>query len=152
GHYVNADFGLDDATRSSFAALTAAFAVVGTCAVIWDVTGSADEDRRLTRSAASVSVMRTPVAFSFASDDSVLQTESRVLRLGNADGADVLIYPGLVVLRTNNDIALIDPRELVIQFEVTRFVETGFVPPDSEVVDRAWAKSNKDGSPDRRFA
>jgi len=32
-----------------------------------------------------------------------------------------------------------------------RFIEEEPVPPDAAVVGQAWAKSNKDGSPDRRF-
>ncbi len=38
-----------------------------------------------------------------------------------------------------------------IEIEGVRFHETEGVPSDAEVVGHTWAKTNKDGSPDRRF-
>jgi len=47
--------------------------------------------------------------------------------------------------------ALIDSREIQLLHERTRFIEDGTVPSDAQIVGQAWAKSNKDGTPDRRF-
>jgi hypothetical protein len=46
---------------------------------------------------------------------------------------------------------LIDSREVTLSFRPQRFIEEQAVPSDTKVVSQAWAKSNKDGSPDRRF-
>jgi hypothetical protein len=46
---------------------------------------------------------------------------------------------------------LIDSREATLTFKNQRFIEEGAVPSETQVVGKAWAKSNKDGSPDRRF-
>lgn len=115
------------------------------------MTFTRENDRHATRSAASTSVERRQVRFSITDEDEVLQTSAKSLRLQNANGADVEIYPGFVLLRDRADIALIDLREVTIEFSQSQFVEEGTVPPDASVVGTVWAKTNKDGSPDRRF-
>ena len=42
-------------------------------------------------------------------------------------------------------------RELKVNVTGVRFHEDEAVPVDDEVVGRAWARTNKDGSADRRF-
>jgi len=39
----------------------------------------------------------------------------------------------------------------MLTYKPQHFIEDEFVPSDAQVVDEAWAKSNRDGSPDRRF-
>lgn len=72
--------------------------------------------------------------------------------MGNANGDDLYIYPGFVMMRSpGRDFALLDVRDLSVELRLSRFVEEEKIPEDSEVIDRKWAKTNKDGSPDRRF-
>lgn len=74
------------------------------------------------------------------------------MRFENVNGDDILIYPGVAVIpRADGAFALIDIRELQIGVEGVRFHEDEDVPKDAEVVGYTWAKTNKDGSPDRRF-
>jgi hypothetical protein len=44
--------------------------------------------------------------------------------------------------------ALIDSREVTLGAQVTRLIEEDAIPTETQVVGHAWAKSNKDGSPD----
>jgi hypothetical protein len=53
--------------------------------------------------------------------------------------------------RGATDYALIDLRELRLEVEPIRFIESDVVPYDTQIVGHAWARSNRDGSPDRRF-
>jgi hypothetical protein len=151
GAFIDADFGLDEHTRAAFEQVARAFELAAECARIWDVTSIRPNDRKVTRSAASSSVERTLVRFSI-SEDPVLQTDEKVLRLQNSIGADLLVYPGFVLMQNEHDLALIDFREMTIAYRESRFIEEETVPPDAIVVDHTWAKCNKDGSPDRRFA
>jgi hypothetical protein len=48
-------------------------------------------------------------------------------------------------------LALIDVREITVEFSASRFLEPRGMPHDTRLVSQAWFKSNKDGSPDRRF-
>jgi len=74
------------------------------------------------------------------------------MRFENVNGDDILIYPGVAVIpRADGVFALIEIRELQVTIDGVRFHETEGVPRDSKVVGQTWAKTNKDGSPDRRF-
>ena len=53
--------------------------------------------------------------------------------------------------RADGMFALIDVRDLNMGFEVATFLEQEAVPADAEVIGATWAKTNNDGSPDRRF-
>ena len=151
GAFINADFALDDGTRASFEQLTKAFEAVAQCARIWNTTSDRLNDRKETRSYASHTVERMPVRFAI-SEDPVLQTDGKVLRLVNANDADLLVYPGFVFMMDGYDLALIDLREVTITYAALQFVEREGPPADAAVIGQTWAKCNKDGSPDRRFA
>lgn len=151
GAYIDADFALDDATRATFEQLVQAFVEVSGCARIWDVTSSALVDQYRERSSATDSIDRRSVTFQVIEQDEVLQTTAKSLRLQNANGADLNIYPGFLLMQRGTDLALVDLREVTVEFMPKRFIEEERVPADSMVVDHTWAKCNKDGSPDRRF-
>ncbi len=153
GSYVDADFALDEHTSAAYEKLVSAFSDLVSCGAIWDVTSSRAEDRYQTRSAAGTTVERKSVRFGTSGGvDDVLQTEARRLCLQNANGADLVLYPGFVLMQSGWSLALIDLREVTVEFSTCRFLERENIPHDSKVVGQAWAKSNKDGSPDRRFA
>ena len=74
------------------------------------------------------------------------------MRFENVNGDDILLYPGVAVIpRADGAFALIDLRELQISSEYLRFHEEEGVPSDSRIDGYTWAKTNKNGSPDRRF-
>ena len=74
------------------------------------------------------------------------------MRFENVNGDDILLYPGVAVIpRADGAFALIDLRELQISSEYRRFHEEEGVPSDSRIDGHTWAKTNKNGSPDRRF-
>ena len=52
---------------------------------------------------------------------------------------------------TRSDFALVDLKELDVGFALTQFTETDPVPSDAKMVRKVWAKSNKNGTRDRRF-
>lgn len=74
------------------------------------------------------------------------------MRFENANGDDILLYPGVAVIpRADGAFALIDLRELQISAEPRGFHEEDGVPNDASIAGHTWAKTNKNGSPDRRF-
>ena len=118
---------------------------------IWDITSESDVDQFRERSNASRSLYRKLVRFDYVSND-LIEFDGKAMRFQNANGNDILIYPGVALIPSDNgDFALIDLRELNICGGVTRFIESEGVPHDSEIVDHTWFKVNKNGSPDRRF-
>lgn len=70
----------------------------------------------------------------------------------NGNGADIYFYPNFIIVYSSKEkFAIIGLNELRLTFTPVRFIETGNVPADSKIIDRTWAKVNKNGTPDKRF-
>jgi Protein of unknown function (DUF4236) len=118
---------------------------------IWDVTGAYANDRVATRSAASTSIKITPVQFGIRALEDVTSTYDP-LWMKNANGADFYFYPGFIVMFSDRkNFGLIGMNELKFKHESVRYIETSAVPHDAKIIDRTWAKVNKNGTPDKRF-
>jgi hypothetical protein len=149
---INVDFALDHATLDAFAAMVRIFEDLSRSVKIWDITSAVEIQRARDRTLASEALTRTSVQLGLASSE-IIDSAYHALRFPNANGDDICIYPGFVMTQSKNgDFSLIDVRELEVTIRGTRFVEEEAVPPDSEVVGETWKKTNKDGSPDKRFA
>jgi hypothetical protein len=152
GCSIEVDFAFDQQTKDAYDALAGSFEQLGMCARIWDITSSAAVNRVAERTTASTAVERSSVTARLGSSK-LIESEKRALRLGNANGEDIYIYPGFIMMPgVTDDFALIDIRELEVTAGAQRFVEAESVPSDSQVVDHTWKKANKDGTRDRRFA
>jgi Protein of unknown function (DUF4236) len=149
--HVEIKFETNDTAKKAYASLVRAFDVLRTSTLIWDITSDRSTHRVIERTAASRMLTRNLVAVDFSTSD-LVRFEGRPMRFQNVNGEDILIYPGVAIMpRADGAFALIDLREIRLEFEAARFIEEEGVPSDSQVVDQAWAKANKDGSPDLRF-
>ena len=150
---LNIDFNMDQSILEEYNVLKKSFEKLITCQKIWDVTSSQYIDRVKERSAASTSVSRIPVMFSFGTLD-YINTKYDAFKFHNANGGDLYIYPGFIVMPSehNQDFAIIDFRDLELEHHLQRFVETESIPSDSKVIDRTWQYVNKNGSPDKRYS
>jgi hypothetical protein len=127
------------------------FAALSECQRIWDMLERRKINRIVERSAAHEAIARELVSFSLDSCD-LIQWEQKIPHLPNRAGGDLYIYPGFILYRASKQaFALVDSREVTLTFRPVRFIEEAALPSDTQVVGQAWAKSNKDGSPDRRF-
>ncbi|MDB5679365.1 DUF4236 domain-containing protein [Sphingomonas bacterium] len=149
--HIPLSFETSDDAKRAYGSMVRAFDTLRGSNRIWDVTFDRDVHRVIERSSASRTLDRRPVDVDFASSD-LIQFEGRALRFGNVNGEDILIFPGIVLMpRADGAFAIIDLREVQLDFQFQNFIEEEPVPPDSKVVGQTWAKVNKDGSPDRRF-
>jgi hypothetical protein len=127
------------------------FAALSGSQKIWNVLAERPIDRVKERSTADTSITRDAVAFSLDHCD-LIAWEQQVPHLRNRTGGDMYVYPGFILYRASKQaFALIDFREVSLAFVSTRFTESEPMPSDAVVVGHTWARSNKDGSPDRRF-
>lgn len=148
---ISVNFEAGDTAQRAYAALVRAFDGLRLSDKKWDVTADRSTDRLSERTLAQRAVDRHPVSFEFSSTD-LIQFSGRAMHFENVNGDDILIYPGVAVIpRADGVFALIDIRELQIDVEGVRFHEDESVPRDANVVGHTWAKTNKDGSPDKRF-
>ena len=144
-------FEAGDAAQRAYSSMVRAFEALKLSAKKWDVTADRSTNQFVERTLANRTVNRHPVAFEFSSTD-LMQFSGRAMRFENVNGDDLLIYPGVAVIpRADGVFALIDIRELQITVDGVRFHEIEGVPRDAKVVGQTWAKTNKDGSPDKRF-
>jgi hypothetical protein len=121
------------------------------CRFIWDTLTESAVNQKVKRSAASREIAREAVTF-LTSRSEIIDWDQKVPRLVNRNGGDLFLYPGFVLYGTSREaFALVDFRDIKVEFEATGFLEEERVPDDSRVINRVWAKVNKDGSPDRRF-
>ena len=146
------DFNLDNQALNEYISLENHFDLLSKSMKIWDVTSSQENDMVKTRSAASSSVGRTPVNFERGQLD-YISMKYIPLKLNNANGGSLYIYPGFLVMpsKISEAFAIIDFRDLHFEHHAQRFIEEEGVPSDSHVVDQTWRYVNKNGSPDRRF-
>ena len=127
------------------------FSLLGRAARIWDTLGQRSANRVLERTTASRIVSREPVAFRLARCE-IIESEWNVPHLANANGGDIYLYPGFVLYFVSPEaFALLEYKDVQLMSSPTRFIEEEPLPSDSKVVGETWTKTNKDGTPDRRF-
>lgn len=144
-------FESSDASQRAYAEMVRAFDILRSSAKKWDITADKATDKFAERTLATRSVNRIPVTFDFSSTE-LIQFTGRAMRFENINGDDILLYPGVAVIpRADGAFALIDLRELQISAEHRGFHEEDGVPNDATIAGYTWAKTNKNGSPDRRF-
>ncbi|NJK52789.1 MAG: hypothetical protein HC936_08055, partial [Leptolyngbyaceae cyanobacterium SU_3_3] len=119
---------------------------------IWDVTHAKKVDRVKERSFASTAIDRKVISSPQRTID-FIKTDIPPLYLLNHNGPDIYIYPRFLVLfKSAQRFGIFDLKEVTVRFSLTNFVETEKVPSDSEIVNYTWAKVNKNGTRDKRFA
>ncbi len=148
---VNLEIDFDLDIKRKFDQLYQAFVRLTTSRKIWDITSAHYQDRVATRSSANTLVKRIDVNFSVRSLP-FIKSEYQALYFKNANGADLYFYPTFVVMYTNDsNFAIIGIDELHLFQSNVRFTETSAVPSDSKIIDRTWAKVNRNGTRDKRF-
>lgn len=128
------------------------FAALCDCAAIWDVKTRQATDKFHERTTANTKIMRERVRFGLATCD-LIEWEQKVPHLQNAKGGDMYLYPGFILYRAAREaFSLIEYHDAPGNVTAVSFQEEDGVPTDSQVIGQTWAKANKDGSRDRRFA
>jgi len=149
--YLKMDIEFDPDLKGKFDILTDAFMQLSRSEKIWDVTNAEAQNRVAARSAASTLVMKREVTIGIKHIPDI-KSEFTPLWLKNANGADLYFYPGFIIMYdSHKHFGVIGLNELEFHYDAVRFIEEGTVPKDSRIIDRTWAKVNKNGSPDRRF-
>jgi hypothetical protein len=146
------EFDLPDNLKDLFGRLSDAVAALAGSQRIWDTVSSVATDRGRERTTASQSIARRPVGISLGTCD-LIQGSLKVPHLMNANGGEIFLYPAFVLYFVSQQaFALVDIRNVTLDYNLISFIEEETVPTDAELIGHTWKKANKDGSPDRRFA
>lgn len=141
----------DDKLGSVYNNLEKQFNDLSSSEYIWDITTSELIDRVKTRSAASNVINRKKVNISTSSVD-LIRSEKSAFHFQNANGGDIYVYPTVcIVVDSNKEFALIDYKDIQLEYNQSRFLEEEEFPNDATQIGTTWAKVNKDGSRDKRF-
>jgi hypothetical protein len=128
------------------------FAALCDCAAIWDVKSHQATDKFHERTIADSKIGRERVRFELDNCD-LIAWEQKIPHLRNVKGGDLYLYPGFILYRAAREaFSLIEYHDVAAEPKNVGFHEEDGVPADSKVIGTTWAKANKDGSRDRRFA
>ena len=153
---VEIEYDANEMATRYYANLVVAFAALIRCARIWDITEictlSAAEQVAM-RSSARQSNQRKLVDIGWANSN-LIRFEGKALRFGNANGNEMLLYPGMMIVpdKYGHNVALLDLKHVDVKCEVVNFQEEEALPHDAVVVGHTWTRANRDGSRDLRFA
>lgn len=140
-----------DVVKFAYSRLVDSFGRMAMSERIWDMVSHAAVNQVAERSVAHRAVERKPVKFDFE-DCGLIESEWKVPHLENANGGDLYLYPLFVLYFAGGEnFAVMEYSQIQFHPIATRFHEQEAVPRDSKIVGKTWAKTNKDGSPDRRF-
>src|SRR6266536_3523550 len=147
---ANIDISTDLEIAEQYAKVGEAFNLLIKSIKIWDITEEVKSSE--IKSSAQTTVTRKEVSFKLKDID-FINSKEPALYFENANGRHFFIYPAFMFfMDETGDFSLIDLKELNFQFIQKRFLENkATIPSDAKIVDYAWAKVNKDGSPDMRF-
>ncbi len=151
---VTVDFDMDSEAGPLHRRMQEAFDGIVASQRKWAVQSTQAIDRVKARSYAGTVIGRKPATLGRTAD-ALVATRDPPLALAVQDGrATAYFYPGFVLVadRAGSGFALIDLADLDVVAGHSHFTETEGVPSDASVVGKTWAKANKDGSRDRRFA
>jgi Protein of unknown function (DUF4236) len=142
---------IPDSLKATFSRFSDAFVQLSQSNRIWDTVSHKAINQFTERTLASRAIKRESVQFRLGRCE-VIQSDWQVPHLENANGGDLYLFPLFVVyFAGEQSFALLEYKDIRFDCDTIRFHEEEGVPGDSKVVGRTWAKTNKDGSPDRRF-
>ena len=148
---LNTQIELPTGISHAFHRMRDEFSVLAKAARIWDTVGLRTTNQVIERTAATRVISRELASFCLDKCE-VIDSEWDVPHMANANGGDIFLYPGFVLYFVSTEtFALLEYKEIYLDFSPSRFFEEEAVPHDSRVVGQTWSKINKDGTPDRRF-
>jgi hypothetical protein len=149
--WIDTEFHLSGPAHGAWGRVVEAFDALSKSQRIWDVTatrGKAAGERTIATSI----IARKPTKLSRGALP-IIQSSYTPLCWHNANGGDLYLLPGLVaVFQSDEQFALLDLTQVEAEFQGVKFQEEEECPTDAERVGVTWRYTNKNGSPDRRFA
>lgn len=151
---ISVDFDMSTEVAGPHRAMQDCFGHMIRSNMSWRITHQQGIDRVRARSMSGEVLARVVTSFRRHADPLVRTSEAPLAFEALGGRATAYVYPGfvLVISGAGCEFALIDLTEIEIKAGYMHFTETESVPGDSVLTAKVWAKSNRNGSRDRRFA
>lgn len=148
---LQTDIDIPDEVSRAFNLMCDEFARMANSNRIWDTVGQRSTNRALERTSATRTIDRKPVTFQLNRCD-IIESKWNVPHLENANGGDIYFFPAFSVYFISTDsFSLLEYKDIRLDYSPQKFIEEEGVPNDTVVVGNTWKKTNKDGTPDKRF-
>lgn len=148
---LNTQIELPQGVSQTFHRMRDEFSLLAKSARIWDTVGHRSTNKVVERTTATRSIERQSVSFRLGKCE-LIESEWNIPHMVNANGGDIFLYPGFVLYFVSvGAFALLEYKDVKLNFSGTQFFEEESVPRDSKVVGQTWFKTNKDGTQDKRF-
>lgn len=142
-------YNFDSEMENAYAQLHSAATQLSGCASAWHIEASGKVRDRKYHAGAS-DLVRRKNTFIRKSEPPYVKTNIETIAIGV--GRQTLhFFPDRVLVYDENGVGAVGYKDLRINIGQTRFIESGSVPKDAQVVDKTWEYVNKSGGPDRRF-
>ena len=135
--------------EQAYEGLHASFDLLKSSHKIWHVESQADVIDRKRHAGASQAINRNPIVIK---TDDVPYVKTNISVPSIPVGKQTLFFfPDRILVFENDKVGAVSYADLEIEIESVRFIESGAVPKDAQIVDHTWQYVNKSGGPDRRF-
>ncbi|MDO4584710.1 MAG: hypothetical protein Q4D62_11470 [Planctomycetia bacterium] len=150
-YFLNLKVPIGEELKEKYRKLQASFKKVCHCCYIWDaVERNGIADVQTEQKIHHIYFYNKKTVTFTETEMDILKYEFPALFLGNANGADLYIFPRFIILLQSNGIAVLDIREIQLEGKVIPYIETS-CPHDAHIVDYKWSHARKNGSQDMRY-
>jgi len=141
---------LEPEVEQRYEALHTAFDSLASCRGRWHIEAHGEINDRKRNAGASGIVKRDKITLTKKAPPFVKTNISAPnIPVGKRT---LYFFPDKILVYTPDGIGAVSYKQLALDIEPTKFIETESVPQDAEIVDRTWQYVNKSGGPDKRFS
>ncbi len=146
---VNIEYEFDEESKNNFDELSNSWAMLKNNKKLWQSTNTENvNDAR--RNAGANHIVKNKVITVLRKLPWYLNANIKPFGLNLSKSSLIFLPDGLLIIQ-GKEIGVVDYADLHISIKTTNFIETGEIPPDTEILEYTWLKVNKDGSKDKRF-
>lgn len=142
-------YNLEPDVELSFQKLHDAFDKLGACKGTWHIEASGRVSDKKYQAGADTVVKRSSIGLRKGMPQ-FLKTniEAPIIPAGKQT---MYLFPDRILVYTNNGVGAVSYSALEVEVSPSRFIESGSVPRDAQIVGKTWKYVNKSGGPDKRF-
>ena len=146
---IELDYELDDYKKEAHNLRIKKWTSLNENKKMWQITQSAVVTNKKVNAGAGRNINRIPFKFSTLKPF-YLKVNADILMM-RLKKETLIFLPDKILIVRGLKVGAVDYDQVSIRVSDVRFIESGIVPKDAQIVDHTWQYVNKNGSPDKRF-